>query len=190
MKKKINLVLCFLFSLIVIYYSINNWLFLSFILVLLLPFLLKKGDSTITTIYLIYSFLAIFLGGYLKLYQKLNNYDTLIHTLWGFISCYIGLALLIIFKKDRNIYFNIIVMISICMMLSVFWEFIEFGWDLFFKTDMQRKLTGVYDTMKDLFVALIGSIIFCVWYIFERRLFINPFINEIYCLINKKCVKI
>ena len=46
------------------------------------------------------------------------------------------------------------------MAVGVLWEFIEFGFDYVFHTDMMKiPETGVMDTMKDLSIAGISSIL-------------------------------
>lgn len=61
-------------------------------------------------------------------------------------------------------------MISFTLMIASFWEFMEFGSDLIMKTDVQHALdTGVADTMQDMLIAFLGSIIVAVKYVLENK---------------------
>ena len=49
-------------------------------------------------------------------------------------------------------------------MIAVIWEFFEYGMDLLMAMDLQHvETTGVSDTMTDLIVAFLGSIIFLIF---------------------------
>ena len=41
--------------------------------------------------------------------------------------------------------------------------------DNLFNGDMQRKATGVYDTMKDIIITLFGNVLFILSFIFEYK---------------------
>ena len=69
-------------------------------------------------------------------------------------------------KKD--IVFNIIYIILITLSVAVLWECVEFTIDKVLGMDTQKVLTtGVDDTMKDMICALIGSILYSIYYLYN-----------------------
>ena len=72
-------------------------------------------------------------------------------------------------KKFDNIVFICLFIFIFSLATSGLWEVCEFTIDNLFNSDMQRRATGVYDTMKDIIVALFGNIIFILSYIFEYK---------------------
>ena len=74
---------------------------------------------------------------------------------------------LIILKNDKHtklsIFNKILYVISFSMLVASLWEFFEYSIDFIFKLDTQKVLiSGVNDTMQDMLVALVGSIIFII----------------------------
>ena len=56
----------------------------------------------------------------------------------------------------------------------------EFGADLVMKTDVQHSLdTGVADTMQDMLIAFLGSLIVAFSYLIENKVSKNGFIKKI-----------
>ena len=140
----------------------------------------------IELIYLIFIFFGYFLGSILNFYGKITLYDKIIHGLSGIISSILALTILIKSNNyDKNsLWLKIIFIICITLTVAVSWEFFEFINDNIFNKDAQKVITtGVNDTMLDMLMALIGSIIFCIFYIFENKtrknLIITKFINNI-----------
>ena len=144
----------------------------------------KNGMSYIVeSIYLIFMFLALYLGYFLNIYNIINGYDKFIHTLFGFVTSLYALKILKV-NKINNLKFNIIFIISFTLFASSMWEFAEFFSDKLFGNDDQGVvLTGVDDTMIDMIVAFLGSCIFCVGYVYEEKLkknlLIKRFIKQI-----------
>lgn len=168
----------------------NLLIVLSIILVILLPTILKKifkikiSDKS-ECIYIIFVFLSHFLGSIFNLYDKIFWYDTFMHFLSGIVISFFALELLIRLKKydKKNILFNIIFIISISFMAASLWEFFEFISDKLFNKDCQKVIeTGVDDTMKDMIVAAVGSVLFNITYILKKdnkNSCINKFIEDI-----------
>lgn len=168
----------------------NTLIRLSIIPVLYIPFLLRKGniyfsDSSILA-YSIFIFIGHFLGSIIGFYGKVPHYDTLMHTMFGFLGSFIVLEILVknTDMKVSKILFNSLLIISIISFLSVLWETFEFVCDKLFMKNAQRVLqTGVDDTMKDMIVACIGSLCFCLLYLYEtikeKNIFIKPFIKSL-----------
>jgi len=164
---KFNLFLSICFTIISIITSIilKDFIPLLFILIVLVPYILKL-NNIITTIYLIFLFFASFIGGILNVYKLTNWYDSFVHSLWGFLSSYLAIYILTKLKilNKKNTLFNILFIFIVCLASAAIWEVIEFSVDSLFNMDMQRRLTGVFDTMKDIIVALIGNLVFIMFY--------------------------
>lgn len=149
----------------------------SIVLVMLLPWIIKKLfkieiPSNLITTYLIFVFMAHFLGSILDFYHIFNNYDKIMHFLSGILTAYIGLYLIMLLKSynKKNIIFNIIFIIGFTLSIAFFWEVFEFVNDSLFGKDAQNVLTtGVDDTMWDMIVAFLGSIIINIIYIVEVK---------------------
>lgn len=136
-------------------------------------------------IYSIFIFFGHFLGSIVGLYGKIYCYDTIIHTLFGFLFSFFALEFIIRQKifNSKKVIINGIIILSIISLLAGLWETFEFTCDNIFNKDAQRVLlTGVNDTMKDMIVAYIGSLIFIFMYSFEymynKNGIIKKFINS------------
>ena len=65
-------------------------------------------------------------------------------------------------------------------MIASIWEFIEFGSFIFLKMDVQHHLTtGVFDTMENMLVAFLGSIIVSISYLIENKVSKNGFLKKV-----------
>lgn len=105
-------------------------------------------------IILLFIYAAEILGEIREYYVNVPGWDTMLHTLNGFLCAAIGLALINILNNSRRFAFNLsplfasLVAFCFSMTVGVVWEFFEFGMDIFFRTDMQ----------KDSLVQLISSV--------------------------------
>lgn len=194
--KKINTFIIMISSFISIYYAFNFINLnrftnaLSALIVIPLMFLpriiekiIKKENTWIETIYIIFVFLAQVLGSVVGLYHKFNGYDKIVHLISGIVSSFLGLYIIYKTNKSDNKIFNIIFIISITLSVALLWEVIEFSIDNIFNTDVQWvATTGVNDTMTDMICALLGTLIFNICYVFEesnnKKLIINKFLNS------------
>lgn len=159
--------------------------------VMLAPHLLKKLfdikiSNQVETIYLIFIFFAHLLGSILDFYQTILYYDKIMHLLSGLLSALLGFVLLVKMKhyKSKNIVFNIIFVIAITLSIAALWEFYEFTFDYLFSKDAQNvTTTGVGDTMGDMIMAFIGSIVVSIEYLREaikkKKSVITGFIEEV-----------
>lgn len=170
--------------------SYNVLIRLSVIPLLFVPNILKLFNINISYpskfIYIIFIFLGVFLGSILKLYNEIYWYDTFIHTIFGFLFSFFILEYLINSKNfnPKKLIYNCIVIISIVALMSVLWETFEFTCDNIFSKDAQKVITtGVNDTMKDIIVAVLGSMFFSLMYayeyMYEKKLVIKTFISKI-----------
>ncbi len=100
--------------------------------------------TALQIIALIFVFCAEILGEMSAYYQKVPFWDTMLHTVNGFIFAAFGFALVDIFNRNPRFKFQLspafLTMVAFCfsMTVGVLWEFFEFGWDMFMHTDMQK----------------------------------------------------
>lgn len=161
----------------------------SIIITITLPYFIeklfhKKVGMLVKTSYIIFIFVAQFLGVTVELYNSIAYFDKFTHWLSGIGSALFSLIILDLLKmyKNKNLLFNIIWMIAITLSIATLWECFEYIANIFFGGDAQRvALTGVNDTMQDILVALLGSILVSFMYIYEevtdRKLIVKSFIN-------------
>ncbi len=100
--------------------------------------------TALQIIALIFVFCAEILGEMSAYYQKVPLWDTMLHTVNGFIFAAFGFALVDIFNRNPRFKLQLspafLAMVAFCfsMTVGVLWEFFEFGWDVFMHTDMQK----------------------------------------------------
>lgn len=113
--------------------------------------------STLEIIILLFIFAAEILGEMESFYIKYAFWDTMLHTLNGFLCAAVGFALLDVINRNSKIKFKLspvylsIVAFCFSMTIGVLWEFFEFGCDVFLHTDMQKDfiITDIYSTALD-----------------------------------------
>ena len=116
-----------------------------------------KINDKINLVYIIFIIIAHFIGVILNFYDKVLYFDKFVHFLFGFLCSYIIFNII----KVNNKYYKIILIIIITIFLATMWEVYEYASSIIFKIDPQNNLTtGVNDTMQDIIVALIGTILF------------------------------
>ncbi len=95
-------------------------------------------------IILLFVFAAEILGEIGSFYTHISWWDTMLHTINGFLMAAIGFALIDILNSTEKFHFNLsplfvgVVAFCFSMTVGVVWEFFEFGMDFFFGTDMQK----------------------------------------------------
>lgn len=119
------------------------------LILFLIPIFVEKSfgidlPNTLETIILLFVFAAEILGEIASYYIKYPLWDTMLHTINGFICAAFGFALVDIFNRNKRIKFELspvfLAIVAFCfsMTIGVLWEFFEFGMDMIFKTDMQK----------------------------------------------------
>jgi len=120
---------------------------LSFILIFLFSWIFKKFHLNISNSFKIAIFSFIFsssiLGEVYHFYIKYPICDILLHTINGFLCVGLGVSLFDLLnspKKKFQLSKIAVLLFSVCfsMTASVFWEFFEYGADIYFRTDMQK----------------------------------------------------
>ena len=106
---------------------------------------------------LVFIFSAEILGEINCYYQRIPHWDTVLHTVNGFMFAAFGFALLDMINRDGNIKFQLsplyLALVAFCfsMTVGVLWEFFEFGADMLLHTDMQKDtyVTDIYTVTLD-----------------------------------------
>jgi len=143
-----------------------------------------KISEVINLTYIIFIFMAHFLGVICELYNYIYWFDKFIHFLSGIVTAFVAIYLLVKFRKDKNMFFDILVIISLTLAVAALWEIFEYLSSFYFHMDPQKVLTtGVSDTMGDIIVAFLGSILVSMCYYFENKynynLLVKRFIKTI-----------
>lgn len=95
-----------------------------------------------STVY-VFIFAAEILGEINNFYGMIPHWDTMLHTLNGFLCAGVGFSLVdLLNENSENLnlspFFVAVVAFCFSMTIGVFWEFFEFGMDQFLNTDMQK----------------------------------------------------
>ena len=132
--------------------------FMSLFLLGLPRFIEQKFDLDLPpfleVIIMLFIFSAEILGEINAYYQKIPMWDTMLHTINGFLMAAIGFSLVDIFNRSERFLIKLspmfVAIVAFCfsMTIGVLWEFFEFFMDSFFSMDMQ----------KDRFVTVINSV--------------------------------
>ena len=93
---------------------------------------------------LCFIFAAEILGEVNAFYVVVPHWDTMLHTINGFLAAAVGFSLIMLLNDDERLTFDLspffLALVAFCfsMTFGVLWEFFEFGADFFFHTDMQK----------------------------------------------------
>jgi len=133
-----------------------------------LPNILKKqwnitypGEIWIVT--LLFVMAALIFGEIFDFYYKFAAWDTILHTLSGFVIAMVAFIIVKQLNEDMDIrvtlspFFTALFAVCFSMAIAVVWEIFEYVMDMSFGTNMQKS--GLVDTMEDLIVATIGALI-------------------------------
>ncbi len=105
--------------------------------------------NTLEIIILLFIFSAEILGEIQEYYLILPFWDTMLHTMNGFLMAAIGIAMVDILNRSQKFRVQLspafVALVAFCfsMTVGVLWEFFEYGMDTFFHTDMQKD-TWIY----------------------------------------------
>lgn len=120
----------------------------TLVLLLAPPFIEKKFSvelpSVLEIIIMCFAFSHAILGEIGCFYVKVPWWDTMLHTLNGFLCAGVGFSLVDLLNRNKRFKFELspiyVALVAFCfsMTVGVLWEFYEFGSDMLFKTDMQK----------------------------------------------------
>ncbi|SHJ81639.1 hypothetical protein [Hespellia stercorisuis] len=119
------------------------------LLLLMLPSLIQvqlkiELPTTLEIIILLFIFAAEILGEINAFYELIPLWDTILHTLNGFLAAAIGFSLAVLLNDSERLTFDLspvfLAIVAFCfsMTIGVLWEFFECAMDLFFHLDMQK----------------------------------------------------
>lgn len=127
----------------------NVFLCVLTLVLLLIPSLIQINlkielPTALDITILVFIFAAEILGEIQSYYIKFPFWDTVLHTINGFLMAAIGFALVDILNRSKKFsiqlspVFLAIVAFCFSMTIGVIWEFFEYGMDQFFGLDMQK----------------------------------------------------
>ena len=132
------------------------------LVLLLVPSLIEHTldielPDLLESIILLFIFAAEILGEVNAFYVNVPNWDTMLHTINGFLAAAVGFSLVLLLNDNEKLTFDLspffLAMVAFCfsMTIGVLWEFFEFGMDWFFHTDMQRDtvINAIYSASLD-----------------------------------------
>ena len=100
--------------------------------------------NTLEVMIILFIFAAEILGEINEFYVLIPGWDTMLHTINGFLMAAIGFSLVDIFNRSERTKFFLspvfLAVVAFCfsMTIGVLWEFFEFGADMLLHTDMQK----------------------------------------------------
>lgn len=127
----------------------NVFLCILTLVLFLLPVVLDKTfnielPTVLEIIVLLFIYSAEILGEIQNFYGIFKSWDTILHTLNGFIMAAIGFSLIDILNNSERFHINLtpifVALVAFCfsMTIGVLWEFFEYGMDVITRTDMQK----------------------------------------------------
>lgn len=127
----------------------NVFLCILTLILMLLPSALQlqlkiELPTTLEIIILLFIFAAEILGEISAFYIRFENWDTILHTMNGFLMAAIGFSLVDVLNREDKLKFELspvfmsIVAFCFSMTVGVLWEFFEHAMDIFFGLDMQK----------------------------------------------------
>ena len=119
------------------------------LLLLVMPSIISKKlkivlPSALEIVILLFIFAAEILGEINSFYVRVPHWDTMLHTINGFLCAAIGFALVDMMNRNDKFSFQLsplyLAIVSFCfsMTVGVLWEFFEFASDMFLGMDMQK----------------------------------------------------
>lgn len=144
---RILVIACMIIQMIRLNYE-NALLCLLALILLMIPFFAQRKfkitlPTTLEIIILLFIFSSAILGEIQNFYGIFPFWDTMLHTINGFLAAAVGFSLVDLLNKNSN-KFNLsplyIFVVAFCfsMTIGVLWEFLEYGADNLLKTDMQK----------------------------------------------------
>ena len=135
------------------YYD-NVFICLLVLALFLMPALIQKNlgvelPSGLQIVILLHIFASEILGELACYYVQFPHWDTIMHTVWGFLCAAIGYSLVDILNRDSKFRIRLsplyMALAAFCfsMTIGVLWEFFEFAMDRSFLLDMQMTPSSI-----------------------------------------------
>ncbi len=127
----------------------NVFLCVLTLFLFLLPTIIQRSlnvtlPNTLEIIILLFIFSAEILGEINNFYGLFKHWDTILHTINGFLCAAIGFSLIDLLNRTERFHITLspifVALVAFCfsMTIGVLWEFFEFGVDKILKMDMQK----------------------------------------------------
>ncbi len=127
----------------------NVFMCILTLILFLIPTIIDKRlnialPNALEIIILLFIFSAEILGEVQNFYGTFKHWDTMLHTINGFLCAAIGFSLIDILNRSEKFHSKMtpisVALVAFCfsMTVGVLWEFFEFGMDITFNTDMQK----------------------------------------------------
>ena len=127
----------------------NAFCCILILILFLLPTLFEmklhvRMPDTLEIIILLFIFAGELLGEVQNFYNIIPYWDTILHTINGFLCAAIGISFIDILNQTDKFHLKLtpkfVAFFGFCfaMTIGVIWEFMEFGFDYFFRSDMQK----------------------------------------------------
>lgn len=123
---------------------------LAYLLLLIPPVVERSFHIELPTTLEIFAYVFVFcaeiLGEIGNFYVHFPFWDTMLHTLNGFMFAAFGFCLVDVFNQTKRFRFQLspvfLALVAFCfsMTIGIFWEFFEFAADTFLHTDMQKDV--------------------------------------------------
>lgn len=100
--------------------------------------------SALEIIIICFIFAHMILGELASFYVRVNGWDTMLHTINGFLCGAVGFSMIDLLNRSERFKFKMspmyMALTAFCfsMTVGVLWEFFEFGSDMLLHTDMQK----------------------------------------------------
>ena len=127
----------------------NTYICVLTLVLLMLPSIVEKRlgiklPTGLEITVLLFIFAAEILGELEAFFVRVPFWDTMLHTISGFIYAAVGFAMVDILNENKRVSFSMsplfMAFVAFCfsMTIGVLWEFFEFGMDKVFHLDMQK----------------------------------------------------
>lgn len=119
------------------------------LILFLIPYIIDKKTvislpNTLEIMILFFIFSTTILGEIRNFYTTFPHWDTMLHTLSGFLCAAIGFSLVNILNRSNRSFMHLspifVAFVAFCfsMTIGVLWEFVEFAGDKYLGKDMQK----------------------------------------------------
>lgn len=172
--------------------------YVAILLILTFPIVLRKRfmihiPLMITVMCAIFGFVAMVMGDGLNFYSKYSWWDSVLHLFSGSVLAFVGLWIIsIIFEKSPQVvlgnrFFLAFYVLLFSLSCGVIWEICEYTYDAFLGTNTQQFMAtttasipspediplcgheALGDTMKDLILDLVGSLLVSIYVFFQHK---------------------
>lgn len=127
------------------------------LILLMLPAIIERRlgidlPSALEVVVVLFIFAAEILGELQSYYVNVPNWDTMLHTVSGFIYAAVGFALVDILNKNKRVSFSLsplcLTVVAFCFSMTIggLWEILEFALDNLIGTDSQKDTIVHYIT--------------------------------------------